>query len=207
MTGDVRIIVLRGDVWSLPTPKPPERFGHNLPAERDVAAYEETIAGWQAAFGWLADRADLVSIAAIDRVLSGAGLQLALSCDLRVLTRDVTLGLPETAAGLVPGLGASDLLVDLVGYPTALDMCLTGRRLTAAEALAAGVAQRVVPPDELDQTVAALVAAVLAIPRAAAVETKALLRGALDRGERHPAERRALARAALARCLAGHPAG
>jgi len=206
LTGAIRVVVLRGDVWSLATPaglEPAASPARAQPVERTVAL-EEQVSAWQAAFGWLSDRADLVSVAVVEGPASGAGLQLALSCDLRVVTDATTLALPETADGLVPGLGATGPLVGLLGYPTALDLCLTGRRLTATEALAAGIAQRVVPAADLDRAVEDLVAAVLATPRAAANETKALLRGAGARGRDG---QRAAERAALARCLAGHPAG
>ncbi len=236
LTGAVRVVVLRGDVWSLPTPAGPEAAQSESPpfeaaqveaARFDLArfeaaesplsqsdpahqsrdedtALERRIEAWQAAFGWLSDRADLISIAALDGPAGGAGLQLALLCDLRVVTTDTTLALPEAVRGLVPGLGATHALVRLLGYATALDLCLTGRRLTAAEALAAGVAQRVVPAADLGRAVDELVAAVLAAPRTAATETKALLRGAGARGRDG---QRAAERAALARCLADPPAG
>ncbi|WP_052710641.1 enoyl-CoA hydratase/isomerase family protein [Pseudofrankia sp. DC12] len=205
LTGDIRVIVLRGAAWSLPTETAPEaaarreRHAPDGPPDEAVAL-EPLVTRWQTAFGWLSDRADLISVAAVTGPATGAGLQLALSCDLRVLTEDATLALPEAAHGLVPGLGVTGTLVELLGYPTALDLCLTGRRLTAAEALAAGVAQRVVPAADLDRAVDDLVTAVLATPRAAAVETKALLRGAS-----RPGDRRAAERAALARCLADRP--
>ncbi|ADP82826.1 enoyl-CoA hydratase/isomerase family protein [Pseudofrankia inefficax] len=207
LTGEVRVIVLRGEAWSLPTETAPEetarpeRHAPDGPPDEAVAL-EPLVARWQAAFGWLSDRADLISVAAVAGPASGAGLQLALSCDLRVLAEDATLALPEAAHGLVPGLGVTGTLVDLLGYPTALDLCLTGRRLTAAEALTAGIAQRVVPAADLDRAVDDLVAAVLATPRAAAVETKALLNGARRHGDRRAAER-----AALARCLADRSTG
>jgi enoyl-CoA hydratase/carnithine racemase len=192
LTGDIRVIVIRGDVWSLSTGL------HELTAASAEVA-ERLVADWQAGFGWLSARADLISVAAVAGPASGAGLQLALSCDLRVLTEDACLALSEPRSGLVPGLGVTAALVGLVGYPTALDMCLTGRRLSAAEALSAGAVQRVVPALELDRAVEDLVAAILTTPRDAAVETKALLRGAVGRGR---GEQLAAERAALARCLA-----
>jgi enoyl-CoA hydratase/carnithine racemase len=216
LPGDVRVVVLRGDIWSslqLPDGAYSDGAvaGGVVPggavaggADAGMTAAERLVAGWQAGFGWLSASADLVSVAVVSGPARGPGLQLALSCDLRVLTEDAVLALPEASSGLVPGLGVTGTLVSLVGYATALDLCLTGRRLTAAEARATGVAQRVVPSAALDGAVDDLVAALLATPRAAAAETKALLRAAA--GGR-TGETRAAERAALARCLAGHPAG
>ncbi|WP_232794366.1 MULTISPECIES: enoyl-CoA hydratase/isomerase family protein [Pseudofrankia] len=201
LPGDIRVVVLRGDIWSaLSTPDRAALDGADLTTD----AVERRVAEWQAGFTWLSARADLVSVAVVAGPASGAGLQLALSCDLRVLTEDAVLSLPEASLGLVPGLGVSATLVALVGYPTALDLCLTGRGLTAAEARAVGVAQRVVPRASLDAAVDDLVAALLAAPRAAAAETKALLRAAAGRGRDTGS---VAERAALARCLADHPAG
>ncbi|MBX6389329.1 MAG: enoyl-CoA hydratase/isomerase family protein [Frankia sp.] len=236
LTGAVRILVIRGDTWALPTPVPlpaeqtavtattspdvggageagawlapappahdgpPDPTGPQDPAE----AVERQLAQWQAAISWLSARADLVTIAAVRGPASGLGLALALACDLRVLSEDASYELPQARTGLVPALGVTGALAGLLGYPRALDLCLTGRALTAAEALAVGAADRVVPAASLDQAVADLTSALLAVPRQAAAETKALLRGARDR---RPADQLAAERAALARCLAADPAG
>ena len=80
----------------------------------------------------------------------GAGCQLALACDLRILTDDAQLRLPEATLGLVPDLTGTSTLVELVGYSRALEICLTGRAVQAAEAHAIGLANLVVPAAELD---------------------------------------------------------
>jgi hypothetical protein len=198
LSGAVRVVVLRGDTWSLPpvTAQPPEPAG--MPAGEHLA-YDG-----QNGLGWLADRADLISVAAVAGPASGAGLCLALACDLRILSVDSALVLPEAGLGQLPGPGVAGRLVDLVGYSTALDLCLTGRPLTAAEASAAGVAQRLASRAGLDEAVETLVATLLAVPREVAIETKALLRGAAGLSARH---QRAVERAAWARVLAVHPAG
>ena len=90
-----------------------------------------------------------------------------------------------------------------VGLPRALEWCLTGRFVTAEEAMAAGMLNAVVPLEELDTAVEGLVAGVLASPRDAVIETKALLQGAARRTppEQWKAEREAQAR--VLRDLAG----
>jgi len=138
------------------------------------------IAEYQEAFTWLA-RPDVISVAAVHGPAVGAGFQLALGCDLRVLADDARLRMAEVTLGLVPDLGGTRRLVDLVGYARALEICVTGRWLDAAEADRLGLANLVVPATELAPAVADLVAAVLAGPRDAVVEIKALLTGATDR--------------------------
>ena len=75
----------------------------------------------------------------------GAGFQLALACDLRVFADDAQLRMAEATLGLVPDLAGTSTLVELVGYCRALEICLTGRPVGAAEALAIGLATLVVP--------------------------------------------------------------
>ena len=151
-----------------------------------------TIAGYQEAFGWLA-RTDLVSVAAVQGHAIGAGFQLALACDIRIATEDAQFTMAETSLGLVPDLGGTKRLVELVGYSRAADICLTGRRVPAAEALRIGLAAQVVSPDDLGDAVEATVNALLGSPRDAAVETKALLLAASGRtqAEQEAAEREA----------------
>ncbi|GAC1331179.1 MAG: enoyl-CoA hydratase/isomerase family protein [Mycobacteriales bacterium] len=156
------------------------------------AEAQQVIAGFQDAFTWQR-RSDIVSIAAVQGHAVGGGFQLALACDLRVLADDAQFTMAETMRGIVPDLGGSGQLVDLVGYPRALEICATGRRVGAAEALRLGLAEVVVPRDELDATVKDLVAALLSAPYGAVTETKALLAGVRSRTtpERLAAERSA----------------
>jgi enoyl-CoA hydratase/carnithine racemase len=151
-----------------------------------------TITRYQEAFGWLA-RADLVSVAAVQGHAIGAGFQLALACDIRIATEGAQFTMAETSLGLVPDLGGTKRLVELVGYSRAADICLTGRRVPAAEALRIGLAARVVSPGDLDDAVDATVRTLLEPPRDAVVETKALLLAASGReqAEQEAAEREA----------------
>ena len=123
----------------------------------------------------------------------GAGFQLALACDLRVLADNASLAMAEVTLGLVPDLAGTKRLVDLVGYARALEICVTGRRLDAVEASRMGLATVVVPAAELDSAVGDLTAAVLAGDRNAVIEIKALLAGAAGRSpsEQQRAEREA----------------
>lgn len=151
-----------------------------------------TVAGYQAGFGWLA-RPDIVSLAAVQGHAVGAGFQLALACDIRIVADDAQFTMAETGLGLVPDLGGTKRLVELVGYSRAAEICLTGRRIAADEAARIGLAAAVVPGAELDAAVQATVQALLKPPRDAATETKALLLAASGRSqpEQERAEREA----------------
>jgi enoyl-CoA hydratase len=95
-----------------------------------------------------------VSVAAVDGLALGGGLELAMACTLRVAGRGAQLGLPEVKLGLIPGAGGTQRLPRLVGRGRALDIMLTGRNVPASEALAIGLVDRLV--DEGTATDAAL---------------------------------------------------
>ena len=102
----------------------------------------------------------------------------------------------ETSLGLVPDLTGTHPLVALVGQARALEICVTGRFVTAEEAVSTGLANLAVPADQLDGAVKDLASAILAAPRDAVIETKALIRGAQGRSydDQRAAERAAQAR-------------
>jgi enoyl-CoA hydratase/carnithine racemase len=149
------------------------------------------IATFQAAFAWWR-RPGIVSVAAVRGAAVGAGFQLALTCDLRVIAEDARFAMREPTLGLVPDLGGTKPLVEILGYARALEICATGRWLDADEATASGLAVACVPPHELDDAVSDLVAAMAAAPAEAVRATKALLVGAAGRSydEQLDAERR-----------------
>ncbi len=155
----------------------------------------ESIATWQEGFVWLR-RPDLISIAAVRGAAVGAGFQLALACDLRVLADDARFSMREPLLGLVPDLTGTKPLVDLVGYSRALEICATTRWVTADEAREIGLATAVVPSGELEDATADLVAAVTAPLYGAVTETKALLQsaGELNLDDQRLAEREAQVR-------------
>jgi enoyl-CoA hydratase/carnithine racemase len=86
-----------------------------------------------------------VSVAAIDGLALGGGLELAMACSLRVAGSSARLGLPEVKLGLIPGAGGTQRLPRLVGRGRALDIMLTGREVDAEEALRIGLVERLVP--------------------------------------------------------------
>lgn len=83
-------------------------------------------------------------IAAINGVALGGGCELAMACTFRIASDTARLGQPEISLGLMPGFGATERLPRLVGVARALDLLLTGRLLSAGEALTMGLVDRVV---------------------------------------------------------------
>jgi enoyl-CoA hydratase/carnithine racemase len=183
---DIRVVVVRGEGRAFSAgldrilfdPSPGVRGGLGDLGRLPAGEAQERIRGYQAGFRWLRSPR-IVSVAAVQGHAIGAGAQLALACDLRVLAEDAQIRLPETTLGLVPDLTGTSTLVEAVGYSRALEICLTGRAVGAAEARAIGLATAVVPAAELQATVGDLVAALLAPPVAASRATAALVRSAV----------------------------
>ncbi len=206
LPGSVRVVVVRAEGVSFSagldrqafTPEGFEGEPSFVDLARGGAAeLDATIAEYQEAFTWWR-RADIISVAAVQGHAIGAGFQLALACDLRVCADDVQFAMRETSLGLVPDLAGTKPLTELVGYARALEICATGRFVQAEEAERTGLANLVVPAAELDAAVADLTAALLAAPRDAVIETKALLR---DASSRTYDDQRAAERAAQGRRL------
>ena len=200
---EVRVVVLRGEGPSFSAGLDRSVLAGGgedgevdlLSLGRDEARAAEVIAGFQRGFtAW--GEVPAVVVAAVQGHAIGAGLQLALAADLRVVADDVQLAMRETSLGLVPDLGGTWPLVRLVGPARALEICATGRFVGAQEAVATGLANVAVPRAELEATTADLVAALLATPEAALRELKPLLRSAeiLPRDAQLAAERGAQAR-------------
>jgi len=186
---DVRVVVVRGSGHSFSAGLDRSMLDPtNTSGEESVAGLlglsdEElsaTIDAYQQGFTFLRDPR-FVSIAAVQGYAIGAGFQLALSCDLRVVTDDAQFSMKESALGLVPDLTGTKPLVECVGYARALEICATARMVGAAEAVDIGLALAAVPAAELDATVADLAGALTAPMAGAVRETKALLQGAPDR--------------------------
>jgi enoyl-CoA hydratase/carnithine racemase len=123
----------------------------------------------QAAFGWFKS-AGFISIAAVHGVAFGAGCELALACDLRIVAEDALFSLPEVSFGLIPDLGSTLWLPRLVGPSRALAMMLDGRVVSAREAVEIGLADQLA--EDLDGQVAANVRRWSALEPAAVAATK-----------------------------------
>ena len=95
-------------------------------------------------------------IAAVNGIALGGGTELALACDIRIASETATMGLTETTLAIIPGAGGTQRLPRLVGKGRAKELIFTGRRVEAAEALAIGLVEEVVPASELLERARAL---------------------------------------------------
>lgn len=118
------------------------------------------------------------TIAAITGYALGGGCELALCCDLRVCGDNARLGQPEILLGIIPGAGGTQRLTRLVGPARAKDLIFTGRFVDAAEALAIGLVNQVVAPDDVLDAAMALAHRLAAGPPYALRAAKE----AIDRG-------------------------
>ncbi len=180
---EVRVVVVRGEGRAFSAGLDRRMFGFDtvegVPGlmslgEGPTEQADAEIAGFQQGFSWLREP-DRVTIAAVQGHAIGAGFQLALACDLRVLADDARLRMAETSLGIVPDLGGTLPLVHAVGYARAAEICLTGREVLAPEAERIGLANSVVPVAELTSAVDELADAILRAPAGATRETLALL--------------------------------
>ena len=160
---------------------PPGRSG-------DQAAREASIAATQEGYLWLHE-AWFPTIAAVRGYALGAGLQLALACDLRVASEGTRLGLLEAKYGLMPDLTGTQTLPRVVGPAKAKELIFTAAIIDAEEALRIGMVNRVVPDGELEATVEALAEQVAAQPPIAVRGAKRAVDGAagvpVREGARH----------------------
>ncbi len=96
------------------------------------------------------------TIAMVDGFALGGGAELALSCDLRVVSDRAKLGTPEINLGLIPGGGGTQRLCKILGYGKAMEMVLTGEMVGAEEALSLGLVNKVATPEDLEAVTMAL---------------------------------------------------
>lgn len=119
-------------------------------------------------------------IAAVAGYALGGGCELAMMCDMIVAADNASFGQPEIQLGVMPGAGGTQRLTRLVGKAKAMDMCLTGRRMDAAEAERAGLVSRVVPAAQLRAEALRIAAEIAALSRPAVQSTKKCVQQAYE---------------------------
>jgi enoyl-CoA hydratase/carnithine racemase len=185
MPSEVRVVIVRAEGPSfsagldrsmLNDPVDGVETVRGLLSGTDLSALR-TMDDYQQGFMFLRDP-NFISIAAVQGHAVGAGFQLALACDIRVVADDVVFCMREPALGLVPDLTGTAPLVKLVGYGRALEVCVRARNIDAPEAATMGLAQSVVPLADLAGEVDVVVRSVLQSDTEAVRETKRLLQSA-----------------------------
>jgi enoyl-CoA hydratase/carnithine racemase len=154
----VRCVVLRGA-------GPMFSSGMDLAALSELAAAPQNLRAFRSRCleAWnLAEEMPKPVICAIQGACIGGALELALACDFRVLAADAIVGMPETRIGLIPDVGGSSRLPQIVGLGRAKELVMTGKLIGADEAERIGLANRVAPAEELDAAVAQLADELLA---------------------------------------------
>ncbi|MEE6257499.1 enoyl-CoA hydratase/isomerase family protein [Plantactinospora sonchi] len=119
-------------------------------------------------------------VAAITGYALGGGCELALACDWRVVAEDAKLGQPEIRLGIIPGAGGTQRLARLVGPARAKELIMSGRMVDAAEALRIGLADRVVPADQVYAEAVAMVKPYVTGPAQALRAAKLAVDGGLE---------------------------
>jgi enoyl-CoA hydratase/carnithine racemase len=188
MPDEVRIVILRaeGPSFSAGLDRSMLTGAADVETVRDLLSGSDlsaarTASEYQQGFTFLRDP-NFISIAAVQGHAVGAGFQLALACDIRVVADNAVFCMKEPALGLVPDLTGLRPLVRQVGYARALELCVRARNVDAHEAVTMGLAHSVVPVGDLASEVDALVRSVLQSDTDAVRETKRLLQSAEDLG-------------------------
>jgi len=153
---------------------------------------------YESELAWL-ESIEAPTLAAINGVALGGGLELALLCDLRVASAEAVLGLPETSLGVIPGAGGTQRLPRLLGEARAKELILRGTRLSAAEALTLGLVNQVMKAsDDFLQEVIGWAEPILS---AAPLAIRAALKATRGAATREMRQGLALERAAYETCL------
>jgi enoyl-CoA hydratase/carnithine racemase len=152
--GDLRELMIKGDAE----------------VERAIARFQRGFSCWR--------ELPVIVVAVVTGHAVGAGFQLALAADLRILTDDAVLVMAEARLGLVPDLGGTRNLIQLVGYARALELCATAGPVDAMTAEQLGLANAVIARAELESGVAHYLDRLRAVDPRVSRSIKALMVGA-----------------------------
>ena len=172
---DVRVVVLKGrgrafcagaDLTEFGT-APSQAVARQVRWERDV-------------WGAFLEIPKLL-VAAVHGYCLGSGLEMALLCDLRIAASDTVFGMPEASLGMIPAAGGTQTLPRTLGIPRAMEVLLTGRRLSAMEAWEIGLVTRVVDREVLEMETEVIARSLCALNQSAARAIKEAVWQGADR--------------------------
>jgi enoyl-CoA hydratase/carnithine racemase len=186
--GDIRVLVVSGEGRAFSSGIDTSVFSDGLtvtdlgddetPSRHDNPAVNAILTA-QDAYNWLAE-VPFVTVAAMRGFALGAGLQLALACDIRIAARGTRMGLLELQYGILPDLGGTQRLPRIVGIGKAIELISTAAKIEADEAFRIGLVERVVSDEELWETADDLAATIAAQPPLALRGAKRAVHAALD---------------------------
>ncbi|MGZ4190798.1 MAG: enoyl-CoA hydratase/isomerase family protein [Actinomycetota bacterium] len=145
---EVRCVVWRGEGKSFSSGRDTKELGIRTKGESDLEYIEQGHA--KTALLWTMQ---VPIVVALKGWVLGGSFERALLCDMRIASEDARMGLPETAHGVIPDSGGAARVFQMAGHGLAADLALTGRIIDAQEALQHGLVSRVVPLEQLDDTV------------------------------------------------------
>ena len=183
--GDLRALIVIGEGRAFSSGIDTSVFttGSGLPVPdagaRDPNPLVDMVLRTQESFSWL-EEAPFATIAAVRGFALGAGLQIALACDLRVFARGTSVGLLELKYGIIPDLGGTQRLPRLVGPGKAKEMIFTSARIDAEEAFRIGLCEQLVSDEELDEAAEKLAERIAAQPPLAITNAKRAVNAAMD---------------------------
>ena len=119
-------------------------------------------------------------IAAVAGYALGGGCELAMMCDMIIAADTAKFGQPEITIGTIPGMGGTQRLPRAVGKAKAMDMCLTGRTMDAAEAESSGLVARVVPADRLEEEAIAVAQKIAGLSLPVVLKVKEMVNRAFE---------------------------
>ncbi|HYW61801.1 MAG TPA: enoyl-CoA hydratase [Bradyrhizobium sp.] len=120
------------------------------------------------------------TVAAVSGYALGGGCELAMMCDMIICSDTAKFGQPEITLGTIPGIGGTQRLTRAIGKSKAMDLCLTGRMMDAAEAERSGLVSRVVPAEKLMEEAMGIAAKIAAMSHPAAAMAKSAINRAFE---------------------------
>ncbi len=183
--GDIRALIVVGEGRAFSSGIDTSVFttgsGLSVPdaGARDENPMIDMVMRTQESYSWL-ETAPFATIAAVRGYALGAGLQIALACDIRIFARGTRVGLLEFKYGIIPDLGGTQRLPRLVGPGKAKQLIFTAARIDADESYRIGLCEQLVSDEELEETAAKLAETIAAQPPLAIKAAKRAVNAALD---------------------------